>query len=89
MLDFRNDPADILAEFQKYYQTADLAAVSDPNLVYTLMEALADERIYSWDEVEAFAAASSVMSDCSNSLSNSLKKADLLSRNSGSSQFSG
>ena len=31
MLDFFNDPQDILDSFQPYYQTAELADVSDPN----------------------------------------------------------
>lgn len=57
ILDFVNDPQDILDEFQKYYQTAEIAAVSDPNLVYDLMESLKDERIFQWAEVEQFAEA--------------------------------
>ncbi|KAA1189259.1 type I restriction endonuclease subunit R [Pseudohalioglobus sediminis] len=57
VLDFVNEPEGVLEEFQKYYQTAELAAVSDPNLVYDLMESLKDERIFQWSEVESFAAA--------------------------------
>lgn len=57
VLDFVNDPEDVLEEFQKYYQTAEIAAVSEPNLVYDLMESLKDERIFQWNEVEQFAKA--------------------------------
>lgn len=57
ILDFVNDPQDVLDEFQKYYQTAEIAAVSEPNLVYDLMESLKDERIFQWSEVEQFAEA--------------------------------
>ena len=32
MLDFVNDPQDVLEEFQKHYETATLDSVSDPNL---------------------------------------------------------
>ncbi len=33
ILDFFNDPDDILESFQPYYQTAELTDVSDPNLI--------------------------------------------------------
>jgi type I restriction enzyme R subunit len=36
VLDFVNDPAEILAAFQTYYATAELADVTDPHLVYDL-----------------------------------------------------
>ena len=36
VLDFVNAPEDILAAFKPYYETARLADVSDPNLVYNL-----------------------------------------------------
>lgn len=38
VLDFFNDPDDILKAFQPYYQTAQLADVSDPNLIFDLAE---------------------------------------------------
>lgn len=57
VLDFVNDPEEVLAEFKVYYQTAELAAVSDPNLVYQLMERLKEERIFHWPEVELFVKA--------------------------------
>jgi type I restriction enzyme, R subunit len=36
ILDFVNDPDEILGSFQPYYETAELAGVTDPELVYTL-----------------------------------------------------
>lgn len=57
VLDFVNEPEDILDEFKVYFQTAELAGVSDPNIVYDLMDKLAEVGIYQWFEVEAFVAA--------------------------------
>lgn len=57
VLDFVNLPDDILGAFRPYYRTAELANVSDPNLVYELQDKLDAERIYTWQEVEAFADA--------------------------------
>ncbi len=54
VLDFFNEPDDILNSFQPYYQTAELADVSDPNLVYDLFEKLRAAGIFLWDEVEQF-----------------------------------
>ena len=36
VLDFVNDAEDVLAAFKTYYDTAELADVTDPNLVYNL-----------------------------------------------------
>ena len=36
ILDFVNEPDEILAAFKPYYETAELAGVTDPNLVYDL-----------------------------------------------------
>jgi type I restriction enzyme R subunit len=57
VLDFFNDPHDILAAFQPYYQTAELADVSNPNMVYDLQQKLDSLGIYQWQEVEQFCAA--------------------------------
>lgn len=57
VLDFVNDPDDVLEEFQKYYETAKLDNVSDPNLVYDLLHKLKASGIFLWNEVEAFADA--------------------------------
>src|SRR5690554_4472195 len=57
ILDFFNDANDILESFLPYYNKAELADVSDPQIIYDLQQTLDDEHIYHWDEVEAFAAA--------------------------------
>lgn len=57
VLDFFNDPQDILEAFLPYYTKAELADVSDPQIIYDLQRTLDDEGIYHWSEVEAFALA--------------------------------
>ncbi len=57
VLDFVNDPEEVLAEFKVYFQTAELAGVSDPNLVFEIMDKLNAVGIYQWIEVENFVEA--------------------------------
>ncbi|MEZ9182617.1 type I restriction endonuclease subunit R [Vibrio splendidus] len=57
VLDFVNEPDDILEEFKVYFQTAELAGVSDPHIVYELMDKLNKVGIYQWFEVETFVEA--------------------------------
>lgn len=57
VLDFFNEPADILTAFRPYYQIAELADVSDPDQVYTLFDKLAAAGIYRWHEVDQFCEA--------------------------------
>jgi type I restriction enzyme R subunit len=57
VLDFVNKPDEILASFQPYYRTAQLAEVTDPNIVHELMTKLNKANVYFWSEVEAFAEA--------------------------------
>ena len=57
VLDFFNEPQEILDAFQPYYQTAELADVSDPDLIYDLFEKLNAPKIFLWTEVEQFAEA--------------------------------
>ena len=57
VLDFFNEPDDILSAFQPYYQTAELADVSDPNLIFTLHDKLRASGIFTWQEVEQLCAA--------------------------------
>jgi len=57
ILDFVNDPADILAAFKTYYETAELADVTDPNLVYDLRAKLDASGYYDQHEVERVVAA--------------------------------
>ncbi|MGB3296214.1 MAG: DEAD/DEAH box helicase family protein [Phormidesmis sp.] len=57
VLDFFNDPEDILEAFLPYYTNAELTDVSDPQLIYDLQNKLDEEGIYHWSEVTAFALA--------------------------------
>ncbi|WP_421910451.1 type I restriction endonuclease subunit R [Marinobacter sp.] len=57
VLDFVNDPTDVLKEFQKYYETAEIDQTSDPNLVYDLFHKLCDNSIIYLNEVIAFSDA--------------------------------
>ena len=52
ILDFVNDPDEILAAFKPYYETAELAGVNDPNLVYDLRAKLDATGSYDDHEVE-------------------------------------
>ena len=54
VLDFYNNPQDVLEAFLPYYKTAKLADVSDPDLVHELFEKLKAQEIYQWTEVEQF-----------------------------------
>lgn len=54
VLDFFNEPQDILDAFQPYYQTAELADVSNPDIVFELFEKLRTSGIFLWSEVETF-----------------------------------
>lgn len=57
ILDFVNDPDDILTAFMPFYKTAELADVSDPNLAADLKDKLDEQHIYFWNEVVAFVDA--------------------------------
>lgn len=57
VLDFFNDPEDILEAFQPYYETAHLADVSDPDQVFDLYEKLRVSGIFTKNEVEQFVEA--------------------------------
>ena len=52
ILDFVNDPEDVLEAFKTYYDTAELAGVTDPNLVYDLRAKLDASGNYDDNEVE-------------------------------------
>lgn len=52
ILDFVNDPDEVLAAFKTYYQTAELDNVTDPNLVYDLRAKLDAAGYYDDNEVE-------------------------------------
>jgi len=52
VLDFQNEPAEVLAAFQTYYATAELATTTDPNLVFDLRAKLDAAGHYDDHEVE-------------------------------------
>jgi len=52
ILDFVNEPDDVLAAFKTYYETAELAGVTDPHLVYDLRAKLDASGHYDEFEVE-------------------------------------
>ncbi|ADE54195.1 type I restriction endonuclease subunit R [Coraliomargarita akajimensis] len=57
VLDFFNEPEEILEAFLPYYKTATLEDVSDPDLIYDLFEKLRAFGIFTWTEVELFVDA--------------------------------
>ena len=57
ILDFFNEPQDILDAFLPYYTKAELTDVTDPQIIYDMQKTLDVEGIYHWQEVEAFAMA--------------------------------
>ncbi len=75
VLDFFNEPEDILGAFQPYYQTAELADVSDPNLIFTLHDKLRAASIFTWQEVEQFCAAYYVKNKSNAAIANICKPA--------------
>ena len=57
VVDFSNEPADILAAFRQYHRTAQLADVSDPNVVLDLRNKLDALGYYDQHEVDRVARA--------------------------------
>jgi type I restriction enzyme R subunit len=75
VLDFFNEPEEILESFQPYYQTAELANVSDPDLIFDLFDKLRAAGIFTWQEVEQFCSAFFVKSKSNAAISNICKPA--------------
>jgi type I restriction enzyme R subunit len=75
VLDFFNDPEDILGSFQPYFQTAELADVSDPDLIFELFDKLRAAGIFLWKEVEQFCDAFFVKSKSNAAIANICKPA--------------
>lgn len=75
VLDFFNDPEEILNSFQPYYQTAELADVSDPDLIFDLFNKLRAAGVFTWQEVEQFCGAFFVKSKSNAAISNICKPA--------------
>lgn len=75
VLDFFNEPDDILAAFQPYYQTAELANVSDPNLIYDLSDKLRASGVFHEHEVNQFCDAFFINSKSNAAIGNICKPA--------------
>ena len=75
ILDFFNEPQDILDSFQPYFQTAELADVSDPDLIFDLFEKLNAAGIYKSSEVEQFSAAFFIKNKSNAAIANICKPA--------------
>jgi len=75
ILDFFNEPEEILAAFQPYFQTAELADVSDPDLIFDLNDKLRASGIFTWTEVEQFCDAFFVKSKSNAAIANICKPA--------------
>jgi type I restriction enzyme R subunit len=75
ILDFFNEPEDVLAAFQPYYQTAELAGVSDPDMIFDLFDKLRVGSIFQWHEVEQFCSAFFQKSKSSAAIGNICKPA--------------
>lgn len=70
ILDFFNDPEDVLEAFQEYYETAQLLDVSDPNLIWDLYDKLRSTGIFLWTEVTQFSEVFFVKSKSNAAISN-------------------
>lgn len=57
VLDFVNDPAEILASFKPYYREATIEGETDPDIVHDLQAKLDSAGIYTDADVEAFVAS--------------------------------
>jgi len=75
VLDFFNEPADVLEAFQEYYETAKLLNVSDPNLIWDLYEKLRASGIFLWTEVTQFSEVYFIKSKSNAAISNVCKPA--------------
>ena len=75
VLDFFNDPQEVLKAFQEYYQTATLLDVSDPNLLWDLFDKLRAADIFLWTEVTQFSQVFYTKSKSNAAISNICKPA--------------
>ena len=75
IVDFFNEPEEILESFQPYYQTAELANVTDPDLIFDLSDKLRAAGIFQWHEVEQFCEAFFVKSKSNAAIANICKPA--------------
>ena len=55
ILDFVNEPSEILEAFQPYYENTSIDESTDPNHLYDLKNSLIDSKVFWLSEVESFA----------------------------------
>ncbi len=75
VLDFFNEPDDILGAFQPYYQTVQLDDVSDPDVIFDLSDKLKAAGIFYWQEVKQFCEAYDIPSKSHAAIANICKPA--------------
>ncbi len=75
VLDFFNEPDEILAAFLPYYKTAGLDDVSDPDLIFDLFDKLRASGIFLSQEVEQFCEAFLVKNKSNAAIANICKPA--------------
>ncbi len=75
VLDFFNDPEEILAAFQPYYQTASLEDITDPDAIFDLADKIRMANIFTWTEVEQFIEAFFTANKSAAAISNICKPA--------------
>ncbi|MBZ0114413.1 MAG: DEAD/DEAH box helicase family protein [Thermoanaerobaculia bacterium] len=75
ILDFFNEPDDVLTAFQVYYETADLLDVSDPNILWDLFQKLRANDVLLWTEVTQFSEVYFLKSKSNAAISNVCKPA--------------
>lgn len=75
VLDFFNEPDEILEAFKPYFATAQLDDVSNPDLIFDLYDKLRAAGIFQWQEVEQFCAAFYVKNKSNAAIANICKPA--------------
>lgn len=75
VLDFFNEPEEILSAFQPYYKTAELDDVTDPDLIFDLFDKLRATGIFSWQEIQQFCDAFFIKNKSNAAIANICKPA--------------
>jgi type I restriction enzyme, R subunit len=75
VLDFLNDPQEILDAFLPYYQQAELDDVTDPDKIFDLADKLRASGVFLWSEVEHFVDAFFTKNKSNAAISNICKPA--------------
>lgn len=57
VIDFANEPSQIVSAFKTFYKDAQVSDIQDPNIIYDIKSRLDDMRLYEPSEIEAFSHA--------------------------------